>query len=461
MKTDKILEETMSGYQHRGKVNKLLNEFTLKRKGGDITMARKKVTHFMRGRIKKNTVSLQEFDSVLYINKKELIAEVESNCTYYQISRETLKMGLIPSVVPEFRGITIGGAISGLGVESSSFKYGLVHENIPEFDVLTGDGKIVTCTKTKNSDLYYTFPNSLGSLGYITKCKLKLIETLPYVKTTIIKYNNPEEFLRTLVSKSEKKSSDFLDAVIFSINNLCIIEGFFINSIPKKMTPFNRYKTIYYKELEKSTNRIIYFHTWDYLWRWDTDAFWGIEYSPFLAKFLTNTLLRQTLLKSILRTDTLLRIKKIYDKVIKPLCQLGLVARYEDLIQDVALTEEKFNDFFKWFNNTICVYPLWVCPVNNSRNKDRYPLYPLKDKLIIDLGFYSRKILNKEMNNNYYNVLFDEKLKSLNCMKGLYSKNTFTEKDFWKLYKRSKYLKVKSKYDKNNIYPDLYSKAMN
>ena len=65
----------MSGYQHRGKVNKLLNEFTLKRKGGDITMARKKVTHFMRGRIKKNTVSLQEFDSVLYINKKELIAE--------------------------------------------------------------------------------------------------------------------------------------------------------------------------------------------------------------------------------------------------------------------------------------------------------------------------------------------------------------------------------------------------
>ena len=415
----------------------------------------------MRGRIKKNTVSLKKFDSLLHIDKKELLAEVESNCTFYQISQKTLKMGLIPSVVPEFRGITIGGAISGLGVESSSFKYGLVHENVQEFDVLTGDGKVVTCSKNKNSDLYYTFPNSLGSLGYITKCKLKLIKSLPYVKTTITKYNNPEEFLKTLVSKSEKKSLDFLDAVIFSLNDLFIIEGSFTSTIPNKIEPFNRYKTIYYKEIKKSSNRVVYFHTWDYLWRWDTDAFWGIEYSPFLAKFLTNKLLRYTLLRSILRTDTLLRIKRVYDKSVKTLSRLALVARYEDLIQDVALSEEKFVDFIKWYNNTICVYPLWICPVDNSRNTGRYPLYPPKDKLIFDLGFYSRKILNKEMDNNHYSVLFDEKLKSLNCMKGLYSKNTFTEKDFWKIYKRSKYFKVKNKYDKDNVYPDLYSKAIN
>ena len=36
-----------------------------------------------------------------------------------------LPLGLLPRVVPEFRQITIGGAVMGLGIESSSFRHGL------------------------------------------------------------------------------------------------------------------------------------------------------------------------------------------------------------------------------------------------------------------------------------------------------------------------------------------------
>ena len=39
-----------------------------------------------------------------------------------------------------------GGAAAGVGIEASSFRHGLVHESLLELDVLTGDGRVVTCT---------------------------------------------------------------------------------------------------------------------------------------------------------------------------------------------------------------------------------------------------------------------------------------------------------------------------
>ena len=50
---------------------------------------------------------------------------------------------LSPAVVPEFKSITVGGAYVGIGIASSSFKFGLVHENIIEAEVLLADGSIV------------------------------------------------------------------------------------------------------------------------------------------------------------------------------------------------------------------------------------------------------------------------------------------------------------------------------
>ena len=40
--------------------------------------------------------------------------------------------------------ITLGGAVTGLGIESTSFAWGLPHESVIEMDVLTGDGSITT-----------------------------------------------------------------------------------------------------------------------------------------------------------------------------------------------------------------------------------------------------------------------------------------------------------------------------
>ena len=68
-------------------------------------------------------------------------ADVQGMCTYEDLVDVTLPRGLIPLVVPQLRSITLGGAVTGLGIESTSFRNGLPHESVLEMDVLTGDGR--------------------------------------------------------------------------------------------------------------------------------------------------------------------------------------------------------------------------------------------------------------------------------------------------------------------------------
>ena len=65
-------------------------------------------------------------------------------CTYEHLVDATLAHGLIPLVVPQLRTITLGGAVTGLGIEATSFRNGLPHESVLEMDVLTGAGEVVT-----------------------------------------------------------------------------------------------------------------------------------------------------------------------------------------------------------------------------------------------------------------------------------------------------------------------------
>ena len=62
-------------------------------------------------------------------------------CTYEDLVDATLPHGLIPLVVPQLRTITLGGAVTGLGIESTSFRNGLPHESVLEMDVFTGAGE--------------------------------------------------------------------------------------------------------------------------------------------------------------------------------------------------------------------------------------------------------------------------------------------------------------------------------
>ena len=99
----------------------------------------------------------------------------------------------MPFVVPQLKTITLGGAVTGLGIEATSLWNGLPHESVIEMQILTGDGSIVIATKDNDhSDLYYGFPNSYGTLGYSLALTIELMPVKPYVHLRHFAFNDPK-----------------------------------------------------------------------------------------------------------------------------------------------------------------------------------------------------------------------------------------------------------------------------
>src|SRR5690242_18549281 len=141
-------------------------------------------------------------------------------CTYEDLVAETLKFGLIPYVVPQLRTITLGGAVTGLGIESTSFRSGLPHESVLELDVFTGSGEVVTATADEHADLFSTFPNSYGSLGYATRLRIKLEKVPPYVSLKHVRFHEADKLAAAIAEITESgewqgERVDGMDGVAF------------------------------------------------------------------------------------------------------------------------------------------------------------------------------------------------------------------------------------------------------
>src|SRR3989338_9535027 len=104
------------------KKKRLINEFKKRFKNNSSISLGKSTSNLFRHRKIKNTVNVKDFNKVIDIDSKKLIADVEAMITYEDLVAETLKFNFMPAVVPELKSITIGGALTGIGIESSSFK---------------------------------------------------------------------------------------------------------------------------------------------------------------------------------------------------------------------------------------------------------------------------------------------------------------------------------------------------
>ena len=90
----------------------------------------KPTSNLFRSRAKPNARGLETagLGGVIAVDPEERTADVGGMCTYEDLVAATLAHGLAPLVVPQLKTITLGGAVTGLGIESTSFRNGLPHE---------------------------------------------------------------------------------------------------------------------------------------------------------------------------------------------------------------------------------------------------------------------------------------------------------------------------------------------
>ncbi len=219
---------------------------------------------------------------VLEIDETRRTVRVEPLASMGQVSRTLIARGWILPVVPELDDLTVGGLIMGFGVETSSHKYGLFQYICESFDIVTAEGKLLHCSATENSELFYLIPWSHGTLGFLVAAELKIIPAKQYVR---LQYR-PVHTLEGLCAGFARECRDtvhneFVEALVYSRDTGVIMTGVFTDD-PGPDGPINRigrwYKPWFYKHVEGflrgRRTAVEYLPLRDYLHRHTRGYFW-------------------------------------------------------------------------------------------------------------------------------------------------------------------------------------------
>ena len=399
-------------------------------------------------------LDVRDFNNVLFVDAAAGHVTVEGMTPYAKLVAECLKHGVMPAVVPQLKSITIGGATAGCGIESSSFRYGLVHETVQEMEILLGDGSTVTCTPdNEHSDLYHGFPNSYGTLGYALLLKAKVVPVKKFVRLTHVRHADPGKFFTDLARQCERVDVDFVDGVVFGRDDMVITLGRFTDDAP--YTSDYTFEKIYYRSLRERDED--YLTVQDYIWRWDTDWFWCsknlLAQNPLVRRLYGRRRLNSITYTRLMRLNSRWKLTRTLDRL------RGL--HTESVIQDVEIPIEHAPEFLAFYHEVIRFMPVWICPTRAFDKQARFDLYRLDpQKLYVNFGFWDVIRGRKKLPPGYYNRQIEEKVIALRGMKSLYSESWFSPEQFWEIYNRPAYERLRNKYDPHGLLKDLYRKCV-
>jgi FAD/FMN-containing dehydrogenase len=401
----------------------------------------------------RRRLDVSAFRNVLAVDREQGFVEAEGMVTYEDLVEACLPHGVMPAVVPQLKTITLGGAVAGVGIESTSHARGLVHETVREIEVLTGDGRVVACTRhNEHSDLFFGFPNSYGTLGYALRVKADATPVRAFVHLQHRAFPTPVELFTALERHCEAGDAHFIDGVVFARDRLYLTLGRFVDEAP--FTSDYTYERIYYRSIAEK--REDYLTTRDYLWRWDTDWFWCSK-----NVFAQNPLVRRLYGRKRLGSRT-------YGKIMRWNARTGLsraLSRVaglhsESVIQDVDIPIEHAAGFLGFFLREVGILPVWICPIGPGPEAGRFPLYAMGGGRHVNFGFWDVVRGRQRHPPGHFNRLIEREVARLGGIKSLYSESFYSPDEFAAAYGGEVYRQLKARYDPGGVFPTLYDKCV-
>ncbi len=383
-------------------------------------------------------IDVGALDRILHIDVDRRLCVAESGVTFVDLVEATLRHGLVPIVVPELETITIGGAVSGCSIESTSYEYGGFHDTCVEYEVITSEGEVLTCSPDNEHRLVFEMMHgSFGTLGVLSKLTFKLMPAKHFVKIRYEKYGCLADYLAAIDRHFRAKDVDFMDGIIHSPRELVLSVANFVDETP--YTHRYDWVTVYYQTTRKRAED--YLRTQDYFYRYDN----GVTH-PTPSSFIGRLFLGK-----ILGSTNILRLAQKLP--------FALSSERPTIILDTFIPFSKVPAFMDWYEKEFGFFPLWCVPY--KRVKDYPWLSPsfyagMKDELFLDLAIYGMKPPNDGRN---YHKLMEDKLLELGGMKTLIAHNYYSEDDFWRIYNQKNYQAVKAKTDPKNLFRGLYAKT--
>ena len=397
-----------------------------------------------------NEIDLGEFNHILGLDEENQLLEVEGLATYEQIVAHTLARGFLPTVAPELKHITIGGATVGIGIESSCFRHGFVHDGLREADVLLPNGQIVTCSAdNEHADLFFGLPNSYGTLGYILRAKIALIPAKRFVRIDNKRYHSVDEYISIMEEATKDNAVDFVEGLFYKGDELYLTKAQFVDEAPATKDIYKEH--IYYKLLREDTT--FYLDTFDYIFRFDPDWFWNIPEGGVYNAFRRFAPRR-------LRSSGFYQRYTHFKRRLLSLSLIKKEKKEEQLIQDWEVPWQHAVEFTRYLLQEVDLQdqPWAAVPIKTPNSPTNYPIKA--NTLYFNVGCYCFTDKPRQDIDYYYTRILDRKCFDLGGIKMLYSSTFLDQQEFERIYNSQEYAQLKNKYDPDSYAPTLFQKSV-
>ena len=443
-------------------------------------------------RSQSKSLDVSHLKNILSIDAASQSCLVEPNVPMDVLLDATLKHGLMPAVIPEFPGITVGGAFSGTAGESSSFKHGFFDRLVNRVEIILADGAITKASKTENEDLWRGAAGTFGTLGVVTLLEIQLIEAKDCVQLVYLPIKDIDGAVLTLRKvidddREGRENIQFVDAIMFSPTHGTVMVGKLTNRRPgaDRTSP----KIAACATFDKPSDEWFYLHAQDvsdpekytinnlhtdliplknYVFRYDRGAFWMGRYGFTYFGLPFNSMTRYAF-------DYFFHTRVTYHAFHRS----GMTKAF--VIQDMALPSNKMVDFCRWLDTDVgstpwggegggggCsnIWPRWLCPVRVEEGVGLNPSLKgsgsddkqskTREDWMLNIGLWG--LTPKHSSPLTINRNIEQRLKELGGLKWLYAQTYYTEDEFWQIYDRKQYEGLRGRW-KAQALPSVYEKV--
>ncbi|MEM8534020.1 MAG: FAD-binding protein [Chloroflexota bacterium] len=118
-------------------------------------------------------IDMNKLNTIHSINSDHAV--VDAGVLWSQLLQEALPQGVTPPVLTDYIELTVGGTLTVGGIGGASHRHGVQVDNVLELEVVTGKGRLKTCSPSRNRRLFHSVLAGLGQCGIIVKATVKLI----------------------------------------------------------------------------------------------------------------------------------------------------------------------------------------------------------------------------------------------------------------------------------------------
>ncbi|WP_460756863.1 FAD-binding protein [Myceligenerans cantabricum] len=138
-------------------------------------------------------------------------AVVDAGVTWRELTLAAHPVGLAPPVVTDYLGLSVGGVLSLGGLGGATQHHGFVVDTVIELEVVTGDGRLVTCSAEREPRLFEAVLGGLGQFGIIARATVAMTPAGTTARVYHLFYDTVPDLLAAQRRALADKRFDYLE----------------------------------------------------------------------------------------------------------------------------------------------------------------------------------------------------------------------------------------------------------